>query len=480
MKHIGFGVFFWLLSSTVLMADYLNYLNPSDLKPYRFSLETKSIQKLTSSSKWIFFRSVEYDSLPFAETPINHLFYQIPSKDKNIIYFHLNCTNQIFSLSLIDYHISRLDQTFYRGNNCLAYRFFRKGEFFSLGGYGLWRTGNHLIRFSKEYRLFDGVNSFGDPPTAIYKGLTQYLIDTDEIITFSNTNLDINVDYGKVTLDHGIYKFSFKTKTWNKLGEVTLDPIREILTSLPREALDQFVFTGKYFVLPYYFNKGAKSFYFIEPKSLKVYKYEDKDLLMSQFRLANGSVNEDRHVFNLDSILINYVFNVGNKSGMFVQIDLHEIFKKAVFIGYLNEKPWYLTWWFFVLSACSLICVLFFLVRKKFKNRSNFKRKTIHEKSISLDFLDLKTKEFLIELYQSNQDGGLDMDVANHLLGLDSLGHDAQRYKRSAILKEMNGKLAMVTNRIECIIRVDSVLDKRQKKYQINPDAIHKIGKLIK
>ena len=83
----------------------------------------------------------------------------------------------------------------------------------------------------------------------------------------------------------------------------------------------------------------------------------------------------------------------------------------------------------------------------------------------------------LVETYET---GGIDVDETNSILGLTMLAHDAQRYKRSAFVKEANVKLALLTNCHDTIQRQDSVLDRRQKRYMINPIAINSIKEFIK
>jgi hypothetical protein len=83
----------------------------------------------------------------------------------------------------------------------------------------------------------------------------------------------------------------------------------------------------------------------------------------------------------------------------------------------------------------------------------------------------------LVETYAT---GGIDVDETNSILGLTTLAHDAQRYKRSAIVKEANVKLALLTNCHDTIQRQDSDLDRRQKRYMINSLAINAVKDFLK
>ena len=76
--------------------------------------------------------------------------------------------------------------------------------------------------------------------------------------------------------------------------------------------------------------------------------------------------------------------------------------------------------------------------------------------------------------------GGIDVDEMNIILGLNTLAQDAQRYKRSAIIKEANVRLAFITHCSDTIQRQDSALDRRQKRYMINSVAIKAMKEFLK
>jgi hypothetical protein len=89
----------------------------------------------------------------------------------------------------------------------------------------------------------------------------------------------------------------------------------------------------------------------------------------------------------------------------------------------------------------------------------------------------IKLLNRLVETYPT---GGIDVDETNLILGLNTLAHDAQRYKRSAIIKEANVKLAFITHCLDTIQRQDSDLDRRQKRYMINAVAINAVKDFLK
>lgn len=104
----------------------------------------------------------------------------------------------------------------------------------------------------------------------------------------------------------------------------------------------------------------------------------------------------------------------------------------------------------------------------------------VNELKFSGDLVNKSTILLLKRLVETYETDGIDVDETNSILGLTTLAHDAQRYKRSAFVKEANVKLALLTNCHDTIQRQDSELDRRQKRYMINSMAIKSIKEFIK
>ncbi len=77
-------------------------------------------------------------------------------------------------------------------------------------------------------------------------------------------------------------------------------------------------------------------------------------------------------------------------------------------------------------------------------------------------------RQLLTQFYHHSTQEGLDVVQVNEILGINQLGPDTQRFRRSLAIKELNSKLALLTGENDAIIRVSSPLDKRQKRYQLH------------
>ena len=160
--------------------------------------------------------------------------------------------------------------------------------------------------------------------------------------------------------------------------------------------------------------------------------------------------------------------------------NMDSLFVNAKSVGFIHDAIWYqsesFTWFLCFLIITLIVGGVFkkgkslFLKRFKYANELNFSGDLVNKSTILL----LKR---LVETYET---GGIDVDETNSILGLTTLAHDAQRYKRSSFVKEANTKLALLTNCHDTIQRQDSELDRRQKRYMINSMAIKSIKEFIK
>ena len=141
---------FLLLIADQSRADFYYFLNHKEQKAYRINTITWNLEKLKSDGKWWNLSPVNFDSATFVSIPRNVEFNHVPSEDVNKVYFSANCTNQFYVFDLKTMNFSRMDKTFFRGDNCHSYHFFRKGVLHSVGGYGFWRTNNHIIYFDEK------------------------------------------------------------------------------------------------------------------------------------------------------------------------------------------------------------------------------------------------------------------------------------------------------------------------------------------
>lgn len=462
-------------------ADFYYFLQHKDQKAYRINTETKYLERYEGNRKWLPLKAVLFDSSTFLKIPKNIIIENIPSLNSEKVYFSANCTNQFYVLDLKNMVFDRMDETFYRGDNCHAYRFFRQGVLHSVGGYGFWRTNNHIIFFDKKSKEWEAYSSSGTPPPGIYGGFTAYLPEKDELITFMNYVHDINLNNGAFYRDKSIYSFSFKSRQWSKIGTVYSKEFIELFNKETPQSYAGTYFTGKYFMIPPKAFTGSLKYYAINPLTFEFINLTEDATKLSKF-------HTDLSPFGIGLVLRNHdlVLNIRpnqSEKNVFEEVQLVNIdalFSKSTSLGYIDVNIWYQSELFIGLMSVLFISVLIWFAVKKGKSVF-FKRFSHTNQFISSDKLVIESAiRLLNRLVETYPTGGIDVDETNIILGLNTLAQDAQRYKRSAIIKEANVKLAFITRCSDTIQRQDSDLDRRQKRYMINAVATNAVKEFLK
>jgi hypothetical protein len=470
-------VFFCSLSLLSHASIIIHFLHPKEIHPYRLDLTKNQLERLNPNGQWDFVHTLTIDPTNPLELLDESFFYYLQSEKASVLYFFQHCTNKVFTLDLNSFQFKRIDRTYYRGDNCYAYRFLAHNTIYSLGGYGFWRSNNHLINFEKKSDEWEAINTFGAPSKGIFRGFSGYIPEREEIITFSNYYHNVAEDFGKFVLDQGIYKFSFSNKTWTKVDEISLEPLKTLLANLEQIQRHDTYFSGKYFVFQIIEQNGVRAFYFIDARTLAVSKFEDASMEFARFSLVN--VDEgSRQVYRSGKYIVNYFAHANiSPEKRILKVDMDELAKRAVFIGYLTDKPWYLSFWFRGFLVLTIFAGALKLVfnRKLFFSTSKPIKKVV---AFSPEILDDQSKHLIVVLLNHADQEGIDVNTITDLLGLSLLSPDAQRYKRSALIKELNGKLALITHSNQTIQRIDSSLDRRQKRYILDPNTIEILKKI--
>jgi len=462
-------------------ADFYYFLHHKEKTAYRINSITWNLEKLQRVGNWVVLNRIKLDSATRTSLPVNVEINQIPSEDANQVYFSANCTNQLYRLDLKSMIFNRMDKTFYRGDNCHAYHFFRKGVLHSAGGYGFWRTNNHIIYFDEKSKEWEAYSSTGTPPQGIYGGFVAYIPEKDELISFMNYSHDVNKNNGTFFRDKAIYTYSFKSNKWSQRGSVYSKAFLELFDKTNPDPHNGHYFTGKYFIMPAIPFSGFQEYYAINARTLEMFNFKDNSNRLTKFSIYP-------HENNVNEVLRNkeLVLNIRpNQSEKVVYVDgqlenIDALFLNSKSVGFINEEVWYKSEMFKWYICLLLISLIVWWVLKKGKSLIFKRFKYANELKFSGNLVNKSTILLLKRLVETYATGGIDVDETNSILGLTTLANDAQRYKRSAIVKEANVKLALLTNCHDTIQRQDSDLDRRQKRYMINSLAINAVKDFLK
>jgi hypothetical protein len=460
-------------------ADLYYFLNHKEKTAYRINSLTWNLEKLQTKGKWVVLNRISLDSATKTSLPKNIEINQIPSENPNQVYFNANCTNQFYRFDLKSMIFNRMDKTFYRGDNCHAYHFFRNGVLHSAGGYGLWRTNNHIIYFDENSKEWEAYSSTGTPPQGIYGGFVAYIPEKDELISFMNYSHDVNVNNGAFFRDKAIYTYSFKNKKWSQIGFVYSKKFLEFFDRTSPTPHHGHYFTGKYFILPAIPFSGFQEYYAIDARTLEMFNFNDNSNRLTKFNIYPNE-NKLNEVLRNKELILNIRPNQSEEIvyGQLENID--SLFLNSKSVGFINEEMWYNSDLFKWALCLFLISLSIWWVLKKGKSLFFKRFKYANELKFSGNLVNNSTTFLLKRLVDTYASGGINVDETNSILGLTKLAHDAQRYKRSAIVKEANVKLALLTNCHDTIQRQDSDLDRRQKRYMINSLAINGVKDFLK
>ncbi len=457
-----------LFSSFVYGGPFAHFLNPSTKQATRLDFGSLTVQTLIDGQHWVTQGPMKIDSLSLLEIRKDTEFKTVATSSPHIFTLFQECTNQVFTFNLTTRLITRLDRTYFKGDNCGSHVFMRDGKYHQVGGYGFWEGNNHITYFDPTLKEWEGISVSGDVPLSIYRGYCAYLPEDDKLITLSNFTNDISRDFGSLNHVNSIYEFSFKSREWTNIGDVTHPYLRDVLDKIPINHRERTIFTGKYFVLFPLGNAGRVTIIFIDPRTLAIYEFQDADMKYARFPIFNMSIANPNTFHHNEWLLGTVHSNTAHLTNVSQLINLHEIAQKAKFIGYLTDKPWYQSNWLYAVLALVVMGSIYVFVPK-------FKRKSQHTKpniplvkpQVDSPFDELQ-RQLLIHFYQHSTQEGLDVAKVNEILGINQLGPDTQRFRRSLAIKELNSKLALLTGEKNAIMRVSSHLDKRQKRYQLH------------
>lgn len=129
----------------------------------------------------------------------------------NDTFFNPGGFNYVFQLK--DGQAKRIDRCYFHGTNFNRYLFSYKNLIYQLGGYGMFVTNNHLLRFSFLSNEWEAVKTKGNKPSFI-QGLT--FLRNDSIFSFNNRRGGNGVEPDSI--DPHVYILELSSFTWHKFA----------------------------------------------------------------------------------------------------------------------------------------------------------------------------------------------------------------------------------------------------------------------
>ena len=430
----GLCVLFLIFVSTTKLyggSKYFTWLDPHFKTRARVDLASGQIFNESSLGNWQFSSKIQLESEVLLHLPpslSNHYFF---SSNLRKLIITVDGTGQVFELNFDAKLLHRIDKTFYSGYNFGADVFERNGQIYSVGGVGFWAYSKAITYFDKNTLEWQAIRPKNSGPETIFDGYQGYAKAADKFYTggseegkfLENVSLSINPD---------IYAYDFKNNTWQLLGEIN----PELLKQPSREL----AWNGNFFV-----QFSREKVYVIDPvkNAVFVYKSSKEQFQGGEYRLVSGD-------------MIYSYWDLEN--GPLSKLSIKDIQSKAKYLGpFYIEKPHWIPYAVALLAFILLISLLWYIKRAKKVKELSF---------------DEQEKVFLQALMALSGDSFLSTVEVNDLLGLSTKSLENQRRIRLNTIAQINQKIQVYFKIKKAIDRNPSPEDKRLSRYALTSEAM--------
>ena len=445
-------VFFGLFLTTLAKCQYPDSILVAEKSNYLISLLSKkgSIQYIMGvPNKFVH--------------PRDKFHYEKPSlfiKTDNALFLSFSGSGRVYKLNGENdssFTFLRLDRTENINYNLGANYFSYKGQLFSYGGYGFWKTNGNLKFFNQKDQQWDIVPLSEEIIPQYYpfeaswfnRATGKFYIPLQSLVNAGIAGTE-NVR-GKIIPFS--YELDITTKQWKKLGKTNKDLI-EIITN------GQQSFRSERGLIILYYDKV----YLIDFTTNQVYSSNS-----SFFNQSLGRKGVGDFVYEKDGFI--YSYNLITKETDSLQID-YSYFKET---GLSIWEPIYnYTIPLGVLLLLTITVLITYFLRKKKKIKYDI---PVQEKNYRIQFTDTEIAllQLLIQKIKENQRANI--NEVNYVLGLKHKNTGLQKKVRSDTFNNINEKFKYLSKSDDPLIQsIRSEIDKRYFEYFINSNHISVIS----
>ena len=441
---VFFGLFFTILAwsqypDSILVAEKSNYLTGLLSKKgsvqYIMGVPNKMVQ------------------------PRDKFHYEKPLlfiKTDSTLYLSFSGSGRMYKLDREDdssYIFSRLDRTENINYNLGANYFSYKGQVFSFGGYGFWKSNGNLKIFNQKDKEWDIVPLSEEIIPQYYpfeaswfnNATGKLFIPLQSIV---NAGI-IGTEYLKGNVIPYSYELDINTKQWKKLGKTNAVLI-EIITN------GQQSFRSEKGLILLYYDKV----YLIDFNANKV--YSSNSSFFNQSIARKGTAD---FVYEKDGFI--YSYNYATKESDSLIID-YKYFKDT---GLSIWEPMYnFTLLFSIVLLIITFIIIIYIVRKKKKIILDA---PVPEKNYRIQFTDTEIALLKLLILKVSDNQRANINEVNYVLGLKHKNTGLQKKVRSDTFSNINEKFRYITKFDDPLIQsIRSEIDKRYFEYFINSNHI--------
>jgi hypothetical protein len=410
-------------------------------------------------------------------------------KNKKDIYIQPLGTGKLYQVKKEqegNYHLERIDSTYFNGANFNAINFFMNDTLFQFGGDGYWHIRGYITYFSHkthEWELYNAnrlVIAFEDANNNLV-----YNIDRNKrnlFISNSFSQIDFPASLNVESID-SVYQFNIQSRIWTTLGKTNplLKEIIENKGALHYQMNEYSIIQNKLELIWADFEnntfgkfKGRANSEFKE-NWLSIYSNNTKYNSL-QFFLGNTfyllKIDEENKLTYSSFIISKESFNLINQqpiyipTNKFVQLLSHPI----------NDISLYI-----ILGLITIAIAIYWLKKRNTKNVLHKEVSHILNNHF-FESLTVIEKELIEVLYENHLKGSLiSTKLINKIIGVQNKDTMTQNKNRSDYFLKINQKFKFATHKeLPLIIKTRDELDKRQFNYGLQETYLSELAILIK
>jgi len=410
-------------------------------------------------------------------------------KNKKDIYIQPLGTGKLYQVKKEqegNYHLERIDSTYFNGANFNAINFFMNDTLFQYGGDGYWHIRGYITYFSHkthEWELYNAnrlVIAFEDANNNLV-----YNIDRNKrnlFISNSFSQIDFPASLNVESID-SVYQFNIQSRIWTTLGKTNplLKKIIENKGALHYQMNEYSIIQNKLELIWADFEnntfgkfKGRANSEFKE-NWLSIYSNNTKYNSL-QFFLGNTfyllKIDEENKLTYSSFIISKESFNLINQqpiyipTNKFVQLLSHPI----------NDISLYI-----ILGLITIAIAIYWLKKRNTKNVLHKEVSHILNNHF-FESLTVIEKELIEVLYENHLKGSLiSTKLINKIIGVQNKDTMTQNKNRSDYFLKINQKFKFATHKEKpLIIKTRDELDKRQFNYGLQETYLSELAILIK
>lgn len=465
-----------LLSFSGAYAAKLIWPDLPDGRLYQIDTQQQTLSYEGQNGVWQLVGKIQLVDVVESDIPPIVRVKAIEIDNKQSRYLLLDCTQQVYHFSFVSRKLERLDHSYYRGYNCYAAKFLRRDTLYSFGGYGFWHTNGLQTFFKKATREWEGLSPVAPGPASICFGFNGYLSDQDQFLAAFSLQQHDTQRPDPVNWDQGVYLYSFRPNTWEKVGQIS-EAIRNHIKPDLINRLSWFQ-AGNYFILKH-FERPYATLLIVDAVRNEARLWSDSPRLLTGVE-DNSEANIYRSYVWRDTLYFHVM--ASNKSAKPIVVSkmpVNEIWLKAKPIGrfYDAETNRYSKGALVAFSALLVIGLLGRVVWRRQRSTSLKADDQIPEVTkSSFDWLPFtqQEKNVLTDLAET-EDDSFTNEKLHSLLNIDDKTPDNQRKIRADFLKSLNSKLKVMFHIDDAVQRIPTSLDRRMYYYKLHTDITEKV-----